>query len=315
MEKVTSKPVPSLRAIRPDVSPELEQAVLQALSRDPDTRFQTAREFARAIEESVEGGPATAPVVGEWVEELAKDRLDMLDTYLHEIERALPSDEDDARASVRRVAEEDLDGITVDVPGASRVEPPRSAAPPHPVAPLPRVSDMPTSVAGTAPGGVGADTALPLFAGQDSMEQDTAVDPMTDKLRPYKDRHSAASLPPPKPPAAEPATPEQVIASVLERPAANPTTEAAPAEPDASEAPWTGPLFEGESSIVMTHKLEDRLAVEAPLPLPTDSTQPAPAEKRPTPGKERLPVIIGVGLLVVLVLVLVLVAFVSEAAH
>jgi serine/threonine protein kinase len=41
--------VPSIRVVRPAVSPELESAVMRALALAPENRFQTGAEFAEAL--------------------------------------------------------------------------------------------------------------------------------------------------------------------------------------------------------------------------------------------------------------------------
>jgi serine/threonine-protein kinase len=48
---------------------QLDDVVLKGLARDPSDRFATAREMAQALEEAA--APATASVVGEWVEVIA----------------------------------------------------------------------------------------------------------------------------------------------------------------------------------------------------------------------------------------------------
>ncbi|HEY5240606.1 MAG TPA: serine/threonine-protein kinase, partial [Polyangiaceae bacterium] len=55
------------------VPPELDAIVMRGLAIDPDARFATARDMARAIEASIP--MATASEVGEWVESVASDIL------------------------------------------------------------------------------------------------------------------------------------------------------------------------------------------------------------------------------------------------
>jgi serine/threonine-protein kinase len=53
--------------------PELDRVALRALSRNPRERFQTAREFAQALEAAIP--PAAPREVGQWVERLAAAAL------------------------------------------------------------------------------------------------------------------------------------------------------------------------------------------------------------------------------------------------
>jgi serine/threonine-protein kinase len=56
-----------------DIPRELDELVLRALATKPALRFATAREMARALEGTV--AVASASVIGEWVEDLARDKL------------------------------------------------------------------------------------------------------------------------------------------------------------------------------------------------------------------------------------------------
>ena len=57
----------------PILPPGTDEVVLRGLAQDPTTRFQTAREFAVAIERTM--GLASPAVVGEWVESVATQEL------------------------------------------------------------------------------------------------------------------------------------------------------------------------------------------------------------------------------------------------
>lgn len=54
------QPLPSLRALCPDLPPALEAVVNQALARDPAQRFQSGAELASAFARALSGGPAIA---------------------------------------------------------------------------------------------------------------------------------------------------------------------------------------------------------------------------------------------------------------
>lgn len=63
--KVLSATIAPPSSINHDVPPALDRAVMKALERNPSDRFQTARDFASAIEEAI---PLSTPrKVGEWV--------------------------------------------------------------------------------------------------------------------------------------------------------------------------------------------------------------------------------------------------------
>jgi serine/threonine-protein kinase len=73
MAAVQAGPRCSPRAIVPEILEELDRVTMRALARDPDDRFGTAREMARALERCIE--PATASEVAEWLEGIASASL------------------------------------------------------------------------------------------------------------------------------------------------------------------------------------------------------------------------------------------------
>ena len=58
---ITEEPIPEIRERRPDLPPGMRAALLQAMARDPNGRFDTALAFGNAIRNSVStlGGPAS----------------------------------------------------------------------------------------------------------------------------------------------------------------------------------------------------------------------------------------------------------------
>jgi serine/threonine-protein kinase len=58
---ITEEPIPDIRERRPDIPAGLRAALIQAMARDPNGRFETAQGFANAIRNSVAtlGGPAS----------------------------------------------------------------------------------------------------------------------------------------------------------------------------------------------------------------------------------------------------------------
>ncbi len=71
--KVLASEIPNPKTVVPSLSDEVSDAVMKSLERDPDKRFQTARDFAVALEKA--GGVATAHTVGEWVRDYGGDEL------------------------------------------------------------------------------------------------------------------------------------------------------------------------------------------------------------------------------------------------
>ena len=58
---ITEEPIPDIRERRPDLPAGMRAALLQAMARDPNGRFETAQQFAQAVRSSVAtlGGPAS----------------------------------------------------------------------------------------------------------------------------------------------------------------------------------------------------------------------------------------------------------------
>jgi eukaryotic-like serine/threonine-protein kinase len=83
--KVLTADLPPLRSVAPDLSGELDEVVMKSLERDPERRFQTAREFAVALE--AVAALASAREVGEWVEECSQAVLELRRRRIADIER------------------------------------------------------------------------------------------------------------------------------------------------------------------------------------------------------------------------------------
>ncbi|HEX4338634.1 MAG TPA: protein kinase [Polyangiaceae bacterium] len=84
LRMIVSEEIPPPSAVAPSITRSLDDIVMRSLSRDVTTRFQTAREFAIALEEAV---PLASPrEVGEWVELVAGDTLLHREQAVAEIE-------------------------------------------------------------------------------------------------------------------------------------------------------------------------------------------------------------------------------------
>jgi hypothetical protein len=75
----------------------LDEVVLRGLEREPELRFETARDMALAIESTMERASATQ--VGAWVEAFAADTLIKRKAMIARIEREIPQS---GEVSVRR---------------------------------------------------------------------------------------------------------------------------------------------------------------------------------------------------------------------
>lgn len=84
IHRIVDLPVPPPSLLNPAVPPAFDKIVARALEKDPNARYSTAREFAVAIEY---GGDVMNPrEVGEWVEEIAGDVLELREQALAELE-------------------------------------------------------------------------------------------------------------------------------------------------------------------------------------------------------------------------------------
>jgi eukaryotic-like serine/threonine-protein kinase len=68
----------------PGLPPVLDSLTLRGLSRDPEGRFATAREMARALETAV--APVVASAISDWVESMAKDELEQRSRVIEAVE-------------------------------------------------------------------------------------------------------------------------------------------------------------------------------------------------------------------------------------
>jgi serine/threonine-protein kinase len=75
------------RALRPELSQALDEIVLRALSRDPEARFASVREMARAVERVLV--PASQSEVSEWLDAFVGEQLRARAEWLRELQRAV----------------------------------------------------------------------------------------------------------------------------------------------------------------------------------------------------------------------------------
>ncbi len=84
LRMILTEEIPPPSAVIPSVARSLDAIVMRALSRDPLTRYQTARDFAIAVEDAMPLGSTRE--VGEWVERVAGETLLNREQAVAEIE-------------------------------------------------------------------------------------------------------------------------------------------------------------------------------------------------------------------------------------
>lgn len=89
---ITEEPIPDIRERRPDIPAGMRAALIQAMARDPNGRFETAQAFAQAIRASVAtlGGPATASDLARLLFNDFGDEMSARDEILKAAEEPAP---------------------------------------------------------------------------------------------------------------------------------------------------------------------------------------------------------------------------------
>jgi eukaryotic-like serine/threonine-protein kinase len=90
LRKILRDEVPAPSQFVPGLSPEVDQMVSRALSKDPELRYQTAEDLALDIEQIIELAPERE--VGAWIDSVAGEILGKRERLLQEIERSGPSE-------------------------------------------------------------------------------------------------------------------------------------------------------------------------------------------------------------------------------
>ena len=79
LRNLIERPIPKLREVSPGYPQSLEDVCARALQRNPDDRFDTAADFAEALEQAAEPlGIATPKQVGAYVRDVAGELVDSL---------------------------------------------------------------------------------------------------------------------------------------------------------------------------------------------------------------------------------------------
>ena len=87
---ITEEPIPDIRERRPDLPPGMRAALIQAMARDPNGRFDTAQAFANAIRQSLAtlGGPASPADLARLLSSDFSDEMATRDEILKAAEEA-----------------------------------------------------------------------------------------------------------------------------------------------------------------------------------------------------------------------------------
>ncbi|HMJ12672.1 MAG TPA: protein kinase [Polyangiaceae bacterium] len=127
--KVLHADIPAPSTIVP-LAEGLDRIVMRALDREPKNRYQTAREFAIALEQA--GPVSTAREVGEWVERFAESELAKRSRLLAELESRSSDEADMPPSEIARVPRSDVQRVLAGSPFAELNPEHRSdsAAPP-----------------------------------------------------------------------------------------------------------------------------------------------------------------------------------------
>ncbi len=122
LAKVLTSDIPAPKTIVPSLSDEVSDAVMKALERDPEDRFQTAREFAVALEQAAP--LATAHATGEWVREYGGEELVKRMALVTEIESHPVDELEELSSGVGAVVPADLTDEVEAIDRTSGVAPP-----------------------------------------------------------------------------------------------------------------------------------------------------------------------------------------------
>ncbi len=69
LAQIAGAPIPKPSRLRPDLPPGFDQWFLKALDRDPDKRFQSAKEFSDSLADALKPGPGTRPMLASTEQE------------------------------------------------------------------------------------------------------------------------------------------------------------------------------------------------------------------------------------------------------
>jgi eukaryotic-like serine/threonine-protein kinase len=106
--RVLYEPIAPPSSVHSSLAP-LDGLLARALARDPEQRFASADEFARALEEAAAalGGPASHAVVAKLIGRLASEKLEVERARMQSAAARLDDDDPDERSETRRLVRAD----------------------------------------------------------------------------------------------------------------------------------------------------------------------------------------------------------------
>jgi serine/threonine-protein kinase len=145
--KLLASEIPRPSTLAQGISEPLDNVVMKALDRDPDKRYQTARQFAIELEAS--SVPATPRAIGEWVEHLAGIELERRSQLVAEIE-SISTNPDDLAQLDSDYAIEVIEDVVEQQSVSSAIRPAMASRPRIPAMPLARVEPEEASYGSSA---------------------------------------------------------------------------------------------------------------------------------------------------------------------
>jgi serine/threonine protein kinase len=145
--KLLASEIPRPSTLAQGIPEALDNVVMKALDRDPDKRYQTARQFAIDLEGSA--NPATPRAIGEWVEHLAGIELERRAQLVAEIE-SISTNPDDLAQLDSDYAVEVIEDVVERQSVSSGLRPATGSRPRMPAMPLAKLEPEEASYASSA---------------------------------------------------------------------------------------------------------------------------------------------------------------------
>lgn len=131
LRAITQNPIPPPNALEPTIPPPLNHVVVRALSRNPDERFQTARELGVALEEGVStiGSPMSTVAIAATIDRFFASELEAQRSIVLKARRDLEAAMGDDLDAATQLFEGDTDNIDFAKMAPTAVERPLTARP------------------------------------------------------------------------------------------------------------------------------------------------------------------------------------------